>query len=275
MLFFSEFGNVGNATTVRLRVMRSQDKGASWSSPITVAQAQSRGVRVPETNTPIRDGANLGSIAVGPDGLLVIAWQDARFSIGARDGIAFSRSADGGLTWSLPVQINAIASVQAMLPTATIRDDGLIGVTYYDFRNHAAGAPTFAADAWLATSLDGLNWSEIHVAGPFDLTTAPYSEGLFLGDYQGLVSSGDTFIAFYAATNGVSPGNGNDVFSALRAVSVVIPSSADARAAKAMAAKSAPALAMTPALEQVLTESARLTLKRRFTERGSTPNDHR
>ena len=275
VLFFSEFDTVGNATAVLLRVIRSQDKGASWSLPITVAQAEARGGRVPETGTPIRDGANLGSIAVGPNGLLVVAWQDARFSGGARDGIAFSRSTDGGLTWSAPVQINPIASVQALLPTATIRDDGLIGVTYYDFRNHASGAPTLATDAWLASSLDGVNWNESHVAGPFDLTTAPFAEGLFLGDYQGLSSSGSTFLPFHAATNGVSPGNSTDIFSALRTVSVAIPSSAEATAAKPMVARSAPALAMTPAIEQALTESARLTLKRRWAGRGATPSDNR
>ena len=61
-----------------------------------------------ETGAPIRDGSNLGSVAVDKSGALAIAWQDSRFSGGARDGIAFSRSLDGGLTWSAPVEINSV-----------------------------------------------------------------------------------------------------------------------------------------------------------------------
>ncbi len=262
VLFFSEFDSVGNATNVLLRVIRSQDKGASWSAPVTIAQVQARGARVPETGTAIRDGANLGSIAAGKDGSLVVTWQDARFSGGARDGIAFSRSTDRGTTWSAPVQINPVPGVQAILPAATIRDDGLIGVTYYDFRNHAPGAPTLATDYWLAMSLDGVTWHESHVAGSFDFNAAPFSEGLFLGDYQALSSSGSAFLSFYATTNGFSENNLTDIFSTLLTTSVIIPSGTGV-----LKARAAPLAAMTPELQQILTDSARLTLKRRFSGR--------
>jgi len=260
VLFFSEFDTVGDATTVQLRLMRSQDKGTTWSVPTTIAQAQARGARVPETGTPIRDGANLGSIAAGKNGSLVVAWQDARFSGGARDGIAFSRSIDGGATWSAPVQINAAPGVQAILPSVTLRDDGLIGVTYYDFRNHAPGAPTLATDYWLATSVDGVAWSEKHVAGPFDFTAAPFAEGLFLGDYQALSFSGSTFLSFYAATNGFLANDPTDIFSTLLTPSVIPGSST-------MQARTGALAAMTPGLQRALTESARLTLRRRLVRR--------
>jgi len=276
VLFFSEFDTIGNATTVLLRVIRSQDKGASWSAPITIAQSQSRGARAPETGVPIRDGANLGSIAVGRSGLLAVAWQDARFSGGARDGIAFSRSADGGLTWSPPVQINSVPGVQAILPTITIRDDGLIGVTYYDFRGHAPGAPTLATDYWLTTSIDGATWNESHVSGPFDFVTAPFAEGLFLGDYQALSSVGSTFVLFYVTTNLASPANLTDVFSTLLTTSVVTPSPAEAAKQapilRTTRAASAPPLPMTAQWVQTLSDSARLTLERRFPGRAPPAN---
>lgn len=275
-LFFSEFDAVGNATTVFLRMIRSQDRGASWSAPITIAQSQSRGARVPESGVAIRDGANLGSIAAGRDGTLVVAWQDARFSGGVRDGIAFSRSSDGGLTWSTPVQINAAPGVQALLPTITIRDDGLIGATYYDFRGHAPGAATLATDYWLTTSIDGATWNESHVSGPFDFITAPFAEGLFLGDYQALSSVGSTFVPFYVTTNHASPSNLTDVFATLLTTPAVTLSSGEA-ARKApilhtMRAAAAPPLPRTPEWEQILSDSARLTLKRRFPGRGPPAN---
>lgn len=258
VLFFSEFDTVGNHTAVRLRVIRSSDKGATWSAPITVADALARGATVPETGTVIRDGANLGSIAVARSGTLVAVWQDARFSAGARDGIAFSRSNDGGLTWSTPVQINTAPGVQAILPTVAFRDDGEIGVTYYDFRNHAPGAPGLATDVWLVTSADGAAWSESHVSGPFDFTAAPFAEGLFLGDYQALSSNGETFVPFYAIANGFAAENRTDIFSTLLTTSVVIPAKA-----AALPARAAAPFAITPALQRVFSESARRTLARR------------
>jgi len=269
VLYFSEFDNVGATTTVLLRVIRSSDKGATWSGPTTVAPSLALGARVPETGTPIRDGSNLGSIAVGRDGTLVVAWQDARFSGGARDGIAFSKSIDGGLTWSAPVEINTVPGVQAFLPTVAIRDDGLIGVTYYDFRNHLPGAPSLATDYWLVTSIDGVTWSESHVAGPFDFLAAPVAEGLFLGDYQALTSIGSTFVPFYAITNSSSPSNPTDIFSTLVTTSVAIPSQAQGGRHDARRAAGAPPLTMTRELEQALTDSARLTLKRRFPTRAA------
>ena len=277
VLFFSEFDNVGNNTTVLLRVIRSQDKGATWSAPITIAQSLARGTRKPETGTPIRDGSNLGAIAVDKNGALAVAWQDSRFSGGARDGIAFSRSLDGGSTWSAPVQINSVPGVQALLPTVAIRDDGLIGVTYYDFRNHVPFAPTLLTDYWLTTSADGVSWNESHLAGPFDFTTAPFALGLFLGDYQALTSIGNTFVPFYVTTNANSPTNLTDVFATLLTTSVVIPTTAEAAkaAAQAMRAVAAPALPMTPDVQQSLSDAARLTLQRRWIDRASLPADTR
>jgi len=264
VLFFSEFDTVGATTTVLLRAIRSSDKGLTWSAPVTIAQALARGASVPETGTPIRDSANLGSIALAPNGALVVVWQDARFSGGARDGIAFSKSSDGGMTWSAPVAINAAPGVQAMLPTVAVRDDGMIGVTYYDFRNHAPGAATLATDYWLTASIDGLTWSESHVAGPFDFLAAPFAEGLFLGDYEALTSVGTTFVAFYATTNGFSQNNLTDIFSALLTEPGAIPSAAATLVTKASAA---PPLGMTPALQQALTASARRALERRRADR--------
>jgi hypothetical protein len=272
VLFFSEFDTVANQTTVLLRVIRSQDKGATWSPPTTIAQSQALGTRWPETGTPIRDGANLGSIAVGKNGVLAVAWQDSRFSAGARDGIAFLLSRDGGSTWSIPAQINAAPGVQALLPTVTIRDDGIIGVTYYDFRNHAPTIATLLADYWLTASTDGVSWQESHIAGPFDFGIAPFALGLFLGDYQGLKSIAGTFIPFYVTTNANSPSNLTDVFATLATILVPIPTLdetvKEAVAGRTLRAVAAPALEITPGLQQRLSDTARRTLHRRWMDRA-------
>src|SRR3989454_12223358 len=97
------------------------------------------------------------------------------------DGIAMTHSADGGLTWSVPVQVNADPNVQAFTPTIHVRADGVIGVTYYDLRNDTSSPASLLADCWLVTSTDGFTFRESHLPGPFDLDLAPDSQGLFLG----------------------------------------------------------------------------------------------
>jgi hypothetical protein len=122
--------------------------------------------------------------------------------MGARDGIAFVSSLDGGQTWSTPVQVNADPNVQAFTPTVNVRADGVIAVTYFDLRNNTAPSTSHLyTDCWMVTSTDGgTSFSEQHLSGSFDLENAPDSEGLFLGDYQALVStgSGTPFLPFYA-----------------------------------------------------------------------------
>jgi hypothetical protein len=199
ILFFSDLPTTGSQDP-RLRILRSTDKGATWSAPINVADLMSVGTADTETGIPVRDGSGLGAIAAGPHGELAVAWQDSRFSQNAHDGIAFTRSVDGGLTWSAPIRINGAPAAPALLPSIAIRGDGTIGVAYYDLRNNTPDPATFLADYWLATSADGTTWSERHIDGPFDLTQAPQAEGYFLGDYMGLASVGSTFLPLFGRT---------------------------------------------------------------------------
>src|SRR5450759_3699921 len=171
--FFTQI-NAGN--NAFFAVIRSTDKGASWSAPVRVADFLGIGTLDPDTGAAIRDSGFLGQISVGPQprGQLFVVWQDARFSSGARDGIAFARSDDGGLTWSSPpVRVNADPAVQALVPSVNARADGTIGVSYYDMRSNTADGATLPVDYWLARSRDGIIWNESRIAAPFDLDIAP------------------------------------------------------------------------------------------------------
>ena len=193
-------------------MIRSTDKGLTWSQPITISNFQGIGTRDPETGNAIRDSAFLGQIAVGAQGQLYVVWQDARFSNGLRDAIAFSRSVDGGLTWSLPVRINADASVQGLIPSISARADGTIGISYFDMRSNTPDPATLLTDYWLATSRDGINWTDRRISAAFDLALAPVARGYFLGDYMGLTSAGSSFYPLYVRTNSSNLVNRNDVF---------------------------------------------------------------
>ena len=200
---FTQIDTAANGTTSSAaRVIRSTNNGLTWSNPpITIAQLEAVGTSNPANNAPVRDGSDMVSVSVGA-GAVYVAWQDARFSMGDHDGIALARSTDGGQTWSTPMQVNADVNVQAFTPTVNVRADGVIAVTYFDLRNNTSpSATTLYADSWMVTSTDGgASFTEQHLSGSFNLNNAPDSEGLFLGDYQALVSSGpgSAFLPLYA-----------------------------------------------------------------------------
>jgi hypothetical protein len=213
VLFFTELANVG-PPNMRLRIMRSTDKGATWSAPITIAGIQTVGTVDPDTGTGIRDGSILGSIAAGKDGTLAVAWQDSRFS-GTHDDIAFSRSTDGGLTWTATACMSCGTPAPALLPAVAIRDDGVIGVAYYSLAANTADPATLPTLYMLATSSDGITWAQRQLADPFDYATAALAGGrYFIGDYMGMTTIGASFVPFFAQTTG-NPNNRSDITAAL------------------------------------------------------------
>ncbi len=199
-------------------VLRSTDKGASWSGEIPVSRLGTVEVSDPETGVPVRTGDILPEIASderpGTDNVYLV-WQDARFTGFERDQIAFSRSTDGGLTWSEPVRINNRRfATQAFTPAIRVDDQGNIGVIYYDFRNNDLGDAELETDVWMVRSTDGgATWREERVTEEsFDMRAAPFALGLFTGDYIGLTAHANVFKPFWSASE--NDADGTDAFGA-------------------------------------------------------------
>jgi hypothetical protein len=219
-----------------LSVMRSTDKGLTWSAPTHVLALMPRsdpnpqdqvwwaGVTDPDNSVGVGAIALGHSTAVDPrNGNLYAVWMDARFNGGQYDSIAFSRSTDGGVTWSDPIQVNQTPTNipaldrQAWHPTVAVAADGTIGVSYYDLRFNDAnpGVPT---DYWFVqcpsgrSSTDPASWTnETRLTDTsFDIEQAVrWNVGgawaYWLGDYQGLAAVGNGFAAVWAQPFGGSP----------------------------------------------------------------------
>jgi hypothetical protein len=228
-----------------LAVIRSPDKGLTWSAPSRIADNLSVGTRDPHTGKAVRDSAYIGQIAVAPDGRLFVVWQDARFSDGRVDGIALSRSSDGGRHWTRPVRINSSGSVAAFVPSVRVRSDGAVGISYFDFRSDTAAATSLWTDSWLAWSDDnGATWRENRISNRFDLDVAPNADGYFLGDYQSLSSRGAVFVALQAHANSTGS-NRTDIFA-----TPVVSAAGDAASFQGMPASASSTVALAPAFRR-------------------------
>jgi hypothetical protein len=221
--FFNELLNIENSDqsgrgyNFNLALLRSTNKGKTWQPrgrPIYAARIFSYGAVTPDDLEPIRDASLLFDVAVDPDnGSLYAVWQDIRFN--DIEEVAFSMSTDGGFTWSVPMKINQTPSnpnpllrQQAFLPSVEVAG-GTVGVTYYDFRNDDSTGEW--ADHWFiscaANCSNPSSWGgEIRLTdSSFDYLQAPFAGGLFLGDYVGLASDGEDFLAVFTQPHDSDP----------------------------------------------------------------------
>jgi hypothetical protein len=205
-VFMLFHGSGANKKGQEIAVMVSDDRGVTWSDPITVSKALPGFVSDPDDGTPLRTGDIIPDIGAGPNGELYVVWQEASLAPSG-SAIAFSKSLDGGATWSAPVRINTRPDVQAFTPAVEALADGTIGVTHYDLRFNTPDPATLPTDYWFLHSHDGgTTWTETRATdASFDQKLAPDAGGLFLGDYIGLSKAGSQFLSLFTKTEATDP----------------------------------------------------------------------
>jgi hypothetical protein len=211
--------------------VRSKDGGRTWSQGKTIAQIPSSHYpSLPgdcrNVGAPIRDSETGKCLQTnefelysdaGSDGKVFVAWRHPLSD--TTSVIRFSKSVDGGETWSRPANASPATSHVFLPALAISRTDGTVGISFYDLRNDVPGDAGLSTDVWLVHSHDGgSTWQENHVAGPFDFRSAPQRlipvEGLFLGDYQGLVPLPGGFGAVFGMSKPLAVDGATDLFFA-------------------------------------------------------------
>jgi hypothetical protein len=170
----------------RLLTSHSPDLGRTWPAPHVVASESIQPFSDPETGQPLSNqDMSYFSAATAPDGTLYVAWDR---DTSARSGtVEFVSSSDDGRTWTGPRAIPGINAF-AFEPAIAVDGNGTLGVLWYDNRRDRLGDDEATTDVWFAASRDrGRTWAHTHVAGSFDLRTAPRGR---LGEYQGLAAIG-------------------------------------------------------------------------------------
>ncbi len=204
-----------------IALVRSPDKGATWSDDIAVNRLLVDEVTDPDTGHDVRTGDILPDWAVDRSntatrGNVYVVWMDSRFNDADHNDILLARSRDGGLHWDAPVVVDkAPRGVDAFTAMVDVDSQGRVAVSYYDFRNDVPGDAVLSTDLWLTHSHDGgatfPDESRITTAS-FDMRTAPDALGYFVGDYTGLDHNGTTFHPAWVGANDGNLANRTDVF---------------------------------------------------------------
>jgi hypothetical protein len=201
----------------KVAYVTSDDGGRTWTHQHVVSDLLTVGVTQPGSVAPVRAGG-FPLAAISRSGTVYLTWQDSRFNGGSYDEIAVSMTRDSGRRWTTPHRANTPTGRPAFTPAIAITANGTAGITYYDVRRDNIHDAPFSTDYWATTTHDGTHFRPSqHLAGSFDMLSAPFAGGYFVGDYEGLTTLANRFVAVFAITNCVGtacPNNQTDIYSA-------------------------------------------------------------
>jgi len=144
--------------------------------------------------------------AAGADssGNMYVAWADGRNS-GHGNDIMYSRSNNGGSTWSAPVTLNTDASsADQLMPSLTVSRDGAVSVAWLDTRNDKAN---INYDVYMSRSFGAEQRVTNVSSNPYN---DPRTQGSMIGDYFALAAGDGVVYSVWTDTRN----NNEDIFMA-------------------------------------------------------------
>ncbi|HEX3532274.1 MAG TPA: hypothetical protein VH988_34875 [Thermoanaerobaculia bacterium] len=192
-------------------VVKSTNGGVSYGTPVQVATTfGSFEIGVPSFNTrKLLIYVSGGAYRTASKNLVYASWADLTGAAGCttsgpgsstsstcKTRIWFSRSTNGGATWSAPAMINNQASLNDQFNQALVVDEttGALEIMYYD----TVGDPgRLKVDVWHQSSFDdGVTWSpavKVTSAQTDETVSGAANLGNQFGDYNSLSGIGGQF----------------------------------------------------------------------------------
>ncbi len=206
--------NNGGNRGASIGFVKSTDHGMTWGRRHTVASSNAPTLTDannidPRTNTPpapLRTADGLPQPVIGKNGQLYVVWEDVDPAVGTNQAF-ITTSSDGGVNWSTRSIVNANTSQPAYTPSVAIAPNGTVGVTYYQWdQPTSSGLERTVLYIQKSTSAGNSSTAPTFgprtaVSGEFNGLAAPFAEGYFLGDYEGLAANANGFIPFNVLTN--------------------------------------------------------------------------
>ncbi|PZR99970.1 MAG: hypothetical protein DLM69_06900, partial [Candidatus Chloroheliales bacterium] len=175
-LYVAYAGTVGGNDMV---INKSTNGGVSFNGPHRISSYQDIG-----SPPGGYRASSFPSIAVNPtNGDLHVVWPDSRFD--GKADILYSRSIDGGLTWSNPSVLNDDGTAHwQFMPWVSVSPSGAVGVSWNDTRNDPINRNY--DEYYVQSNDDGLTWTRNYRVSTVT-SPPPTLVGNFIGDYTGLV----------------------------------------------------------------------------------------
>lgn len=158
------------------------------------------------------------TFAVDPvtEALYLVYFDTTRVVGGNHDvDLYFTRSTDGGATWSAPKIINGGAGdpqADSFFPWLEVDRTGRLGVVYYDTRNghlNDIQSPALLDTYFLYSENGGLSWGEVRLTPTTWSSQYDGGDDFFLGDYLGMAevqgAGGSTFWPLYLSGQAQRP----------------------------------------------------------------------
>jgi len=176
----------------RIEVDRSTNGGISWGNDVVVSNISGLPSPLPGAGFRVNSFPTIAVDRSGGqgNGYVYVAWADAQ-GIGSGPDVLFSRSTDGGTTWSSPIRVSDDTNqTYQWFPWMCVDPAGNIDVVFYD-RRDVPGSIQFHTYRARSTNHGVSFGSNERVTDEISVATNDGFGGTFIGDYNGMCSSLD------------------------------------------------------------------------------------